>query len=141
MPKFSAAEFLPLKIREMLCSLRVCDPDRALRTAKSRKRRARLTVDGKLSIVAADHPARRVTKVGDDPLGAADRHAYLARVLRVLASETIDGVMATMDILEDLLVIPSLVLDAGGPALVGRNSIIPTPRPAAPARTNAGTYH
>ena len=135
MPKFSAAEFLPLKIREMLCSLRVCDPDRALRTAKSRKRRARLTVDGKLSIVAADHPARRVTKVGDDPLGAADRHDYLARVLRVLASETIDGVMATMDILEDLLVIHSLVLDAGGPALLDGKVLIASLNGGGLART------
>src|SRR5260370_10311069 len=113
MPKFSAAEFLPLKIREMLCSLRVCDPDRALRTAKSRKRRSRLTVDGKLSVVAADHPARRVTQAGGDPLGAADRHDYPANILRVLAREPIAGVTATTYILDDLLVIHSLVLQTG----------------------------
>ncbi len=112
MPGFFASEFLPQTIREKLCSLRVCDPERALRTAKERKRRERLTTDGRLVIVAADHPARRVTKVGSDPLGMANRHDYLARVLRILTSETVDGVMATMDVLEDLLVIDSLLLEA-----------------------------
>ncbi len=124
MPGFSASEFLPPTIRQTLCSMRVCDPERPLRAAKARKRRSRLTIDGKLAIVAADHPARRVTQVGDDPLGMADRHDYLARVLRVLIGETIDGVMATMDILEDLLVIDSLIRDAGGPALLDGKVLI-----------------
>jgi len=57
----------------------------------------------------------------DDLLGMADRHDYLARVLRVLMSEMVDGVMATMDVLEDLLVIDSLMRDAGaGPVLDGK---------------------
>src|SRR5437764_7157451 len=118
MPDFTAAAFLPSQTRETLTSLRVCDPERALRAAKTRKRRARLTMDGKLAILAADHPARRVTKVGDDPLGMVDRHDYLARILRVLVGEDIDGVMATMDILEDLMVIDSLIREAGGPGLL-----------------------
>src|SRR5438105_136593 len=65
MPGFSSVEFLPLSVRATLTSLRVCDPERALRMATARKRRLRLTIDGKLSVLAADHPARRVTKVGD----------------------------------------------------------------------------
>jgi len=124
MPGFSASQFLPLTLREKLCSLRVCDPERALRSAKARKRRTGLTIDGKLAIIAADHPARRVTQLGDDPLGMADRHDYFARVLRVLLSETIDGVMATMDILEDLLVVDSLLRDAGAQPLLDGKVLI-----------------
>src|SRR5438045_8843570 len=117
MPDFTAAAFLPSQTRETLTSLRVCDPERALRAAKTRKRRPRLTMDGKLAILAAGHPARRVTKSGDDPLGMADRHDYLARILRVLMCDAVDGVMATLDVLEALLVVDSLIRDAGGPAV------------------------
>jgi DhnA family fructose-bisphosphate aldolase class Ia len=88
-----------------LTETRVEDPEYPARVAKSRERRTRLTVDGKLNILAADHPARRVTSVGDNPLGMADRHDYLARIVRVLMSDVVDGVMATMDIIEDLLVL------------------------------------
>jgi DhnA family fructose-bisphosphate aldolase class Ia len=124
MTDFTAAAFVTFDTRETLSSLRVCDPERAVRAAKARKRRPRLTIDGKLAILAADHPARRVTKSGDDPLGMADRHDYLARILRVLMCEAVDGVMATMDILEDLLVIDSLIRDAGGPPVLDGKLLI-----------------
>jgi DhnA family fructose-bisphosphate aldolase class Ia len=90
----------------------------------ARKRRGNLTSDGKLNILAADHPARRVTKVGDDSLRMANRHGYLARIVRVLQSDVVDGVMATMDVLEDLLVIHHLVLESGGPALLDNRLLI-----------------
>ena len=38
----------------------------------------------------------------------ADRRDYLARILRVLSAAGIDGLMATMDILEDLLIVDAL---------------------------------
>ena len=84
------------------------DPEYAFRAAMSRGRRASLTLDGKLNILAADHPARRVTGVGDNPLGMADRYDYLGRIVRVLMGSGVDGVMATMDIIEDLLILNDL---------------------------------
>lgn len=102
---FQANDFLSAKLLTQLTDIRVQDPDAAFRAAKSRDRRASLTVDGKLNILAADHPARRVTGVGSNPLGMADRHDYLARIVRVLMGSTVDGVMATMDIIEDLLIL------------------------------------
>jgi hypothetical protein len=86
----------------------VQDPEYAFRAAMSRGRRASLTIDGKLNILAADHPARRVTGVGDNPLGMADRYDYLGRIVRVLMGGGVDGVMATMDIIEDLLILNDL---------------------------------
>jgi hypothetical protein len=73
---------------------------------------------GRLNILASDHPARRVTRVGADPLRMADRQEYLARTLRVLQSDVVDGVLATMDIIEDLLVIHELMRGAGGPGFL-----------------------
>jgi DhnA family fructose-bisphosphate aldolase class Ia len=105
MESFNSEEFLPLSAISYLTEVRVSDPDRSLRVAKARRRRERLTLDGRLSILAADHPARRVTGVGANPLAMADRHDYLARVVRVLLSDKVDGVMATMDIIEDLLIL------------------------------------
>lgn len=111
MKSFNSEEFLPPSAMAYLTDVRVNDPDRSLRVAKARRRRERLTIDGWLSILAADHPARRVTGVGDNPVAMANRHDYLARVARVLLSDKVDGVMATMDIIEDLLVLHDLLHD------------------------------
>ena len=58
--------------------------------------------DGKLLILAADHPARYVTNVGSDPVQMGDRLEYLARIVRVLESPLVDGIMATPDIIDEL---------------------------------------
>lgn len=111
---FNAKEFLPSSILEQVTELRVSDPELPLRVARERRRRERLAPLGRLNILASDHPARRVTRVGDAPLRMADRQEYLARTLRVLQSDVVDGVLATMDIIEDLLVIHELMRRRGG---------------------------
>jgi len=100
---------LPASLLDRLTEIRVHDPEYSFRVAQSRKSRAALTTDGKLNILAADHPARRVTSIPGNALGMADRHDYIARIVRVLMSEAVDGVMATMDIIEDLLVLSDLL--------------------------------
>jgi hypothetical protein len=118
---FTAGEFLPLEVMARITEARVSDPERPRRQAERRIRRERVAPRGKLNIVAADHPARRVTKVGSDNLAMADRHGYLARMLRVLVQENVDGLLATMDILEDLLTIDSFIAEAQGrPVLDGK---------------------
>src|SRR5258708_37654357 len=111
---FISNQVLPDATMARLTETRITDPECALRQAATRVRRDRLTRSGKLNILAADHPARRVTKVGDDALGMANRQDYLARILRVLSSDAVDGLMATMDILEDFLVLDSFTKAAGG---------------------------
>lgn len=100
------------------------DPDRPLRAAKDRKRRNRVAPDGKLNILAADHPARRVTNIGTQALAMADRRDFLARIARVLMSDFVDGVMATMDVLEDLLVLHDFMREAGGAAFLDDKLLI-----------------
>jgi uncharacterized protein len=121
---FLDREFLPPAILAKITELRVKDPECSLRAAKKRVRRTSLAPDGRLNILAADHPARRVTKVGDDPVRMADRNGYFARIVRVLQSEVVDGVMATMDVLEDLLILDHLIVDAGGKRFLDKRLLI-----------------
>lgn len=121
---FDAKEFLPASVLAKVTDVRVTDPERSLRAARKRKRRESLTRDGKLNILAADHPARRVTRVGKDPLRMADRREYMARILRVLMSGGVDGLLATMDILEDLLIVHDLLQESGGPGFLDDKVLI-----------------
>ena len=124
MDGFRPKEFLPASVLARVTDARIHDPEAAWRIAQTRPRRTQLTTDGRLNILAADHPARRVTTIGHDPLALADRHAYLARIMRVLQCPQVDGVMATMDILEDLLVLDELLRQAGRPALLDNKLLI-----------------
>ncbi len=80
MQAFLDGEFLPATALDKITEVRLADPECTMRVAMPRKRRSTPSPDGRLNILAADHPARRVTKVGDDPLRMADRHGYLARI-------------------------------------------------------------
>src|SRR5579872_2968095 len=121
---FCSQQFLSDAVIARIVDTRVNDPEFAWRAAMARQRRDRLAPDGKLNILAADHPARRVTKVGNDPLAMADRRDYLARIVRVLVSDRVDGIMATMDILEDLLSLDGFLREAGGPPLLDRKVLV-----------------
>ena len=122
--EFDAKKFLPASVLARVTDVRVEDPERSLRAARARRRREHLTRGGKLNILAADHPARRVTRVGDDPLRMADRREYMARILRVMMSDAVDGLLATMDIVEDLLILHDLMREAGGPAFLDEKVLI-----------------
>jgi hypothetical protein len=69
-------------------------------------------------MVAADHPARMATAAGADPLAMADRRGLLSRLVRILAHGAADGVLASMDILEELLVLDALGQEAGEPSML-----------------------
>ena len=90
MEHYSAEISLPADVWSRLVTVRREEPGRSLSLAKSRRRRDRLSTDGKLNILAADHPARRVTKVGEDPFGMANRRDYIARIARVLTGHSVD---------------------------------------------------
>ena len=121
---FSSCEFLPDTLLERLTAIRVSDPEHAFRAAAARIRRQHLAPTGKLNLLAADHPARNVTQVGENPLAMADRRDYLARILRVLSSARVDGVMATMDILEDLLSVDGFLRSRGAATLLDNKLLI-----------------
>ena len=59
-------------------------------------------------LAAVDHPARGVNEIRGDALAMGDRHQYLARTRRVLDDPDLDGIMATPDVLEELLILSHL---------------------------------
>jgi len=105
----------PESLFEELTQTRIHDPERIVELALKRKRRKQFTPDGRLNILAADHPARRVTKAGSDPFAMADREDFLLRIIRILSADAADGIMATMDVLEELLLLDGLMQSRGMP--------------------------
>src|SRR5258708_19650183 len=98
---FSSKQFLPDAVVSRLSNTRVANPEFPFHVATGRKQRDTLAPDGKLNILAADHPAPRVSKVGENAFAMADPRDYLARIMRVLLPGSVHWLMATM-------VIPSL---------------------------------
>jgi len=122
--RFDTEAFCPRSILDRITEVRVTRPRLVQEAAKARVRRKQLTSDGKLTILAADHPARRVVAVGEDSLAMADRGQYLGRVLRVMAGSDFDGVMGPTDIIEELLIVDALVQEAGGAGFLDNRVIL-----------------
>lgn len=101
---WAKAEFPP-QLVDNITEIRVRSPRVILDEALRRKRRPLTGADGKLLILAADHPGRGVISAPGDGAAMADRRMLLARIWRVLQEPFVDGVMATADILEELLLI------------------------------------
>ncbi|MFI0450136.1 aldolase [Actinomadura sp. 6N118] len=92
-----------------LTEIRATRPGAIADAAARRARRAVLTgADGRLMIVAADHPARGALGAGPDPLAMADRRDLLERLCVALGRPGVDGVLGTPDIVEDLLLLGAL---------------------------------
>ena len=91
-----------------LSTIRLEDPDAIARAAKARRRHPGLKYGKQNFIVAADHPARGALAVGSDPVAMADRRQLLDRLQIALANPDVDGVLASPDIMDDLLLLGAL---------------------------------
>ena len=91
-----------------LTEVRATDPGRIRRLLATRQRRPLLRADGRLMIIACDHPARGALGVGGNPYAMASRTDLLDRLVTALAHPGVDGVLATADIVEDLLLLGAL---------------------------------
>lgn len=89
-----------------LTRTRIEDPT-AIARAWRRRRPGRRPADGRLLVVAADHPARGAPLVrGVNRM--ASRRDLLDRLVTAVSRPGVDGVLATADILEDLLLLGAL---------------------------------
>ncbi|MGW3151487.1 Cgl0159 family (beta/alpha)8-fold protein [Streptomyces sp. NPDC001177] len=88
-----------------LVRVRAQHPEAITEAAAHRLRRPLIGDSGRLMIVAADHPARGALGVGDRRLAMANRFDLLERLCIALSRPGVDGVLATADILEDLLLL------------------------------------
>jgi hypothetical protein len=122
--RFDLKTFFPDAIFDRITEIRVTAPEIIEQQAQARQRRSRLAVDGKLTILAADHPGRGVTGIGGDPFLMGDRQQYLGRILRVLIATDFDGFMSTPDMIDDLLILDYLVQQGGGPSFLDDRVLI-----------------
>ncbi|EFL32256.1 deoxyribose-phosphate aldolase superfamily protein [Streptomyces viridochromogenes DSM 40736] len=91
-----------------LVRLRSHRPEAIAEAAARRPRRPLLNANGRLMIVAADHPARGALGVGGHSMAMANRADLLERLCLALSRPGVDGVLATADILDDLLLLGAL---------------------------------
>lgn len=88
--------------------VRATDPGAVARAWEHRTTRPTLRGNGRLMIVAADHPARGALAVGSRPTAMNSRTDLLDRLRAALAAPGVDGVLATSDILDDLVLLGAL---------------------------------
>ena len=88
--------------------IRSRDPQRISRLLSARRRRSLFGEDGKLMIVACDHPARGSLAAAGNATAMASRTALLERLVIALSRPGVDGLLATADIAEDLLLLGAL---------------------------------
>ncbi|WP_460532836.1 MULTISPECIES: class I fructose-bisphosphate aldolase [Humibacter] len=84
------------------------DPGSIATTLQARTRRELVRGDGRLFIVAADHPARGALGVRTNPLAMANRYDLLQRLALALSRPGVDGVLGTPDVIEDLALLGAL---------------------------------
>ncbi|ATY11546.1 aldolase [Amycolatopsis sp. AA4] len=91
---------------ERIVAARVHDPEAIAEAAAARIPAQSLFNDkGAAMIIAADHPARGANAVGADSLAMADRGELLDRLCVALERPGVTGVLATPDVIDDLLLL------------------------------------
>jgi DhnA family fructose-bisphosphate aldolase class Ia len=91
-----------------ISEVRFSDPGRITQLLATRRRRTIAGGDGRLMIVACDHPARGALGASGRPTAMANRTELLDRLVTALARPGVDGLLATADIAEDLLLLGAL---------------------------------
>jgi hypothetical protein len=93
----------------LLARTRLLRPESVAERAAARKRAdGPVGPSGRCFVIAADHPARGALGTGGDPMAMADRGDLLDRLRTALEHPGCNGVLATADILEDLLLLGAL---------------------------------
>lgn len=121
---FQTRRFLSETLWDQLVNLRVEKQGLIHERLAQRQQREVLAPNGRLVILAADHPARMVTNVGQAPVAMGDRFDYLGRIARVLMISSVDGLMATADIFEDLVLVDSLYQQKSGKSFLDGKVLI-----------------
>lgn len=88
--------------------VRAREPQRIKQLLLTRRRRELLGADGRLMVVACDHPARGALSASGRPTAMNSRVELLQRLVTALARPGVDGLLATADIAEDLLLMGAL---------------------------------
>ncbi len=87
---------------EDIKAIRAQRPEAVAQALATRKRRNLISGDGRLLIIAADHPARGAIAVGKDATAMGSRKKLLERLAVALSRPGVDGVLGTADVIDDL---------------------------------------
>ncbi|MFB9376814.1 Cgl0159 family (beta/alpha)8-fold protein [Kineococcus gynurae] len=99
---------LPAADYAAVSEIRARRPELVAEALGARRRRELLGQDGRLMLVAADHPARGANGVGNRPMAMASRVELLDRLQTALAVPGVDGLLGSADIIEDLAFLGAL---------------------------------
>jgi hypothetical protein len=83
-------------------------PETIAELARGRKRRDEFDDGRGLFLVAADDPARASLQIGAYPVAMGDRKRLLDRLVSVLQNPVVDGIIATSDVVDELLLLGAL---------------------------------
>lgn len=87
---------------EAIKDIRAENPGAVAEALANRKRRELIRGDGRLLIIAADHPARGAIAVGGNPTAMGSRRELLERFAEALSRPGVDGVLGTPDVIDEL---------------------------------------
>jgi hypothetical protein len=83
-------------------------PEILAEAARGRKRRSEFDEGAGLFLITADDAARANLQIGANPVALGDRRRFLDRLIAVLEHPAVDGVVATPDVVDDLLLLGAL---------------------------------
>ena len=98
----------PTPLTDRIVDIRAHAPERIAQTLADRPRGTLPEGDGKLMIIACDHPARGALAAGGAPMAMASREDVLARCVTALDRPGVNGFLGTADMIEDLALLGAL---------------------------------
>lgn len=122
--KFDYQHYLPAELYRQVRPGTAAAAQRLYACAAARKQA--LPADRPLVLAAADHNARMISEYRGDPLAFCCRQEYLARLMRMLESPYVDGVEASPDVMEALMLLNDLRLSRGQPDVLSGKMLIGT---------------
>jgi DhnA family fructose-bisphosphate aldolase class Ia len=87
---------------ESIKDIRAENPAAIAEALAARQKRDLIRGDGRLLIIAADHPARGALAVGNNPTAMGSRREMLERFAEALSRPGVDGVLGTPEVIDDL---------------------------------------
>lgn len=126
---------LSRELFEGITQVRLRHPQAVAEQAAKRLRPELPTRDGKLTLLAADQPARQAIAVAGDPLALGDRYRFFSSVVFALTTAGLDGVVGTTDVIEDLLILCHLMERRGEPPLLNDKLLVAAMNPGGAAGT------
>ena len=122
--EFKCSSYLSDEMMIRLNEIKTFDCDLITKEALARKKPG--FPHRELIIAAADHNARMINEYKGNPIGLSNRREYLARLVRMLQSDQVDGVEAAPDVMEDLIILNYLWKQAGKKAFLQNKMLIGT---------------